>query len=251
MSKRYKLLDTVHSPNFIANRGDIGILKDNGKVWFDNDRYYYNLTTIENNPSWFEAEHQCKHCGATTFQADEECWNYQSNKVEEPSNKQEPKKETPFEVTLADADWEDIRKTIKDKAYPTMWLVNQINVILRDKQSKQPSNTADSKERVPICFSKDASDFIQMTFNFAAEGWYWTEFVYEQTGTNVYKLWSVNDLHTRLKNLINPKLYSQGQMDKAVKDAFVAAKEKCAPSYVSGKQFDKYPTLQDYKNSLK
>lgn len=112
------------------------------------------------------------------------------------------------------------------------------------------------KEEKQIHFSKDVSDFIQMSFNLAWDKWYWTEFFFKKVGDNIYELCSANDLPNHVKNLVRPKIYTQSDMDKAIEDAFVAARELVAatssdPRKSSIKLVNKYLTSQDYLNSLK
>lgn len=57
-TKKYKLLQDINSPDLIAKKGDIGIVGEavagDLKVWFDDSRYYFWLTTVLGNPDFFE-----------------------------------------------------------------------------------------------------------------------------------------------------------------------------------------------------
>jgi len=53
--KKYRLLKDIKSPLLKANAGDVGVCQQYvGEYWFDNYRYYFSKTTVENNPEWFE-----------------------------------------------------------------------------------------------------------------------------------------------------------------------------------------------------
>lgn len=98
MTKRYyKLLKDVVTMDLVAKAGDIGELGQDGKVWFDNGRYWYSEKKISEWPEWFQSQHKCPHCGCMTFQPNEECWNY-------PNIYSQPKTEepTPFQWTDKD-----------------------------------------------------------------------------------------------------------------------------------------------------
>ncbi len=54
-NKKYRLLKDVDSPELTAKSGSIGELDTaTGRVWFDNKRFFFNLSTIQMQPDWFQ-----------------------------------------------------------------------------------------------------------------------------------------------------------------------------------------------------
>lgn len=52
--KRYRLKKDINSPKLVAYKGEVGVLIDNNKVFFDNGRYFYYRADVEQIPEWFE-----------------------------------------------------------------------------------------------------------------------------------------------------------------------------------------------------
>ncbi len=50
----FELLKDIDTVDLSAKAGDIGLLDEiTSTVWFDNKRYYYKLSTIQEHPEWF------------------------------------------------------------------------------------------------------------------------------------------------------------------------------------------------------
>jgi hypothetical protein len=111
------------------------------------------------------------------------------------------------------------------------------------KQSKQP--LPDKEEKMPLKLSKDASDFIQMTFN-VSDDFYWTDFFFKKVDENIFELWKHSDLPKHVKSFTNE--YTQQQMDEAIEAAFYSARNGILVSNFGNVQFKDH---KEYLNSIK
>jgi len=51
--RKFKLLKDIYSMDLTAKAGEIGELMAGGRVWFDNNRYYYPIEKVEQYAEWF------------------------------------------------------------------------------------------------------------------------------------------------------------------------------------------------------
>lgn len=52
--KRYRLKKDINSPSLQAKAGAIGELTCVDQVWFNNNSFYFHISTVEENTEWFE-----------------------------------------------------------------------------------------------------------------------------------------------------------------------------------------------------
>lgn len=182
-SKRYRLKKDLPD----SNAGDEYVLFRDGiegpSVYYkfgDPNESYWLQKHVENRPDWFELIEEIRPTGTKeVFIWDEKLIAEYCNIFQwsTPENMQE----------------------FKDR-------------IISEKQSLKP----DSKEsKKMIRFSKEASDFIQMTFNLA-DNWYWTDFYFRKVGDCSYELCDAEKLPADIKKLIRPKIYTQQQYNEAI-----------------------------------
>jgi hypothetical protein len=208
--------------------------------------YYRHFDTYEDM-----APIGCKYCQCSRF------------KEAAPSIKQEPKEDVWGTKCLSLNDildcWytdEDIKK--QHLAHSAHFYRNDLKYShplfqrIKSAAFKQSSEPLPKEEgKMPLKLYKDASDFIQMTFN-VSDDFYWTNFFFKKVGDNTYELWKHNELPKHVKGFTNE--YTQQQMDEAMRDAFNAGRTITAvPSVVHPGNITTepvYTTFEDYINSL-